>query len=322
MALRWFVPELNDTEFGAYVMNYHSRNPYLSLVQSTDTQAFSAATAVPKVRASRYFVDYPEDIRLYGLSFQTNLGGTSVGGEVSYRPNMPLQINTADLNLAAIRQIALVNGVPTPVSPVFVGGEQTPSPGALLPGYKRMPVYQTQVTATQFVDQVLGASRLTLIGEVGYNHISGLGSSDGTDVRFGRSPIWGAGQLLDAANTAPTPNTCVGTNVGLPNASNPQQRCNSHGFYTADSWGYRARASLNYSNVFAGINLTPSLAWSHDVEGFGPNFEEGVKAVSIGLDAEYASTYTASLSYTDFFGGKFNTNTDRDFVALSFGVNF
>ncbi|MOA53287.1 hypothetical protein D3C78_1767250 [compost metagenome] len=58
------------------------------------------------------------------------------------------------------------------------------------------------------------------------------------------------------------------------------------------------------------------------MEGYGPNFEEGAKAVSIGVDADYLSTYTASLSYTDFFGGDFNTNTDRDFVALSFGVNF
>ncbi|MCY1404819.1 hypothetical protein D9M71_200410 [compost metagenome] len=104
--------------------------------------------------------------------------------------------------------------------------------------------------------------------------------------------------------------------------TNPQQECNSHGFYTTDSWGYRMRAKLDYSNVFAGINLSPNLAWSHDVEGYGPNFEEGSKAVSIGVDADYLTAYTASLSYTDFFGGDFNTNTDRDFVALSFGVNF
>ena len=31
LALRWFVPEFNDTEFGAYAMNYHSRSPYLSI---------------------------------------------------------------------------------------------------------------------------------------------------------------------------------------------------------------------------------------------------------------------------------------------------
>ena len=34
------------------------------------------------------------------------------------------------------------------------------------------------------------------------------------------------------------------------------------------------------------------------------------------------NTYTASLSYTNYFDGKYSALVDRDFVALSFGVNF
>ena len=300
LALRWFVPELNDTEFGAYVMNYHSRSPYLSTLRST--VAFNPANPIPALRASRYFVDYPEDIRLYGLSFQTNVSGTSLGGEISYRPNMPLQLNNTDLAGATTgNPTALLNRI----------GYATTALGGGINGYKRMPVLQTQLSATQFFEQVMGASRLTLVGEVGYNHINGLGDADGTDVRFGRSGIFGVGVQPGAANAA-----CLST------TNNPQQECNDKGFYTSSSWGYRARARLDYPNVFAGINLAPNLAWSHDVDGNGPNFEEGLKAVSLGLDADYKNTYTASLSYTDFFGGHFNTNGDRDFVALSFGVNF
>jgi hypothetical protein len=300
LALRWFVPELNDTEFGAYVMNYHSRSPYLSTLRST--VAFNPANPIPALRASRYFVDYPEDIRLYGLSFQTNVSGTSLGGEISYRPNMPLQLNNTDLAGATTgNPTALLNRI----------GYATTALGGEINGYKRMPVLQTQLSATQFFEQVMGASRLTLVGEVGYNHINGLGDADGTDVRFGRSGIFGVGVQPGAANAA-----CLSI------TNNPQQECNDKGFYTSSSWGYRARARLDYPNVFAGINLAPNLAWSHDVDGNGPNFEEGLKAISLGLDADYKNTYTASLSYTDFFGGHFNTNGDRDFVALSFGVNF
>ena len=51
-------------------------------------------------------------------------------------------------------------------------------------------------------------------------------------------------------------------------------------------------------------------------------FNEGAKAISIGLDAEYQNTYTTSLSYTNFFGGDYNTLVDRDFLAVSFGVSF
>ncbi|MCY1396171.1 hypothetical protein D9M68_527760 [compost metagenome] len=141
---------------------------------------------------------------------------------------------------------------------------------------------------------------------MGYNRINGLGDADGSDLRFGRSPVYGAG---------PTPGVACVPSV-------PQQECSGHGFYTTDSWGYRARGRLDYSNVIAGINLSPTLAWSHDVDGWGPNFEEGAKAVSLGVEAEYLNTYTASLSYTDFFGGDFNTQVDRDFVALSLGVSF
>jgi hypothetical protein len=300
LALRWFVPEFNDTEFGAYMLNYHSRSPYLSTLRST--VAFNPANPVPALRASRYFVDYPEDIRLYGLSFQTNVAGTSLGGEISYRPNMPLQLNNTDLAGATTgNPAALLNRI----------GYATTELGGEINGYKRMPVLQTQLSATQFFEQVLGASRLTLVGEVGYNRINGLGEADGTDLRFGRSGIFGVGVQPGAAN-----NACLNT------TNNPQQECNDKGFYTTDSWGYRARARLDYPNVFAGINLAPNLAWSHDVDGNGPNFEEGLKAVSLGVDADYKNTYTASLSYTDFFGGHFNTNGDRDFVALSFGVNF
>ena len=51
-------------------------------------------------------------------------------------------------------------------------------------------------------------------------------------------------------------------------------------------------------------------------------FTEGAKAVSLGLEAEYQNTYTANLAVTEFFGGKYNTSVDRDFVSLSFGMNF
>ncbi|MDT4844186.1 hypothetical protein FQZ97_781360 [compost metagenome] len=299
MALRWFLPELNDTEFGAYYMNYHSRNPFINMVATTGAAGPSPVALLNVINNTHYFVDYPEDIRLYGLSVQTNVSGTSLGGELSYRPNQPLQLSSPDFIGASL-------GRPTPL---LITGFERFVPGEEMTSYKRMPVLQAQLTATHFIDQIWGASRLTLVGEVGYNRINGLGGTDGDDLRFGRSPVFGAGP-----STSPG-NPCVPSTT-------TNAKCSPHGFYTTSSWGYRARAKLDYPNVIAGINLSPNLAWSHDVDGWGPNFEEGSKAVSIGLDADYLNTYTASLAYTDFFGGDFNTNIDRDFVALSFGVNF
>ncbi|MES2821604.1 MAG: DUF1302 domain-containing protein [Pseudomonadota bacterium] len=295
VALRWFAEQV-DTEFGLYTLNYHSRGPVFSSIRTTkpDFAAF-----IPGAPNARYFVEYPEDIRLYGMSFQTNVGGTALAGELSYRPNMPMQINSSDISFGALG---------LPFNPVFESGHAQNVSGADIHGYERKPFTQAQVSAVHFIDRVLGASRLTLAGEVGYNHISGIRDDIG-ELRFGRDPIYGPGEFS-------APGTC-----GAFNSANPDE-CQGEGFYTSNSWGYRLRASADYSNVFAGVNLSPNVAWSHDVEGYGPNFNEGSKAVSVGLNADYQNTYNASLSYTDFFGGDYNTTTDRDFVALSFGVNF
>jgi hypothetical protein len=289
VALRWLAESLNNTEFGLYALNYHSRGPVFSTISAT----------TPSPTSARYFLEYPEDIRLYGLSFQTNVGGTALSGEVSYRPNMPLPINSTDVVSASLGQ---------PFSPLFQSGHAQNTSGSDIHGYERKPFTQAQVTAIHFIDRVLGASRLVLVGEVGYNHIGGIKDSP-SELRFGRDPIFGAGEFS-------VPGACAALN-----AANPDE-CQGDGFFTSNSWGYRLRASADYSNVIAGINLTPSVAWSHDVDGWGPNFNEGSKAISVGLNADYLSTYNASLSYTDFFGGEYNTITDRDFVALSFGVNF
>ncbi|MFU2325443.1 DUF1302 domain-containing protein [Pseudomonas sp. NFX98] len=317
-----------DTEFGAYFMNYHSRAPIFSAT-GAPASTFAGVAALPaQLRAlaplivagnSSYFVEYPEDIRLYGLSFSTTLPtGTAWSGEVSYRPNAPVQLNSTDILFAGVRPLG---GALTNASLLSA------PPGSDLHGYRRKEVTQFQTTLTHFFDQVMGASRLTLVGEVGVTHVGGLEST--SDVRYGRDPVYGPGELpaTGGQNTCQALNTSTiaGAGPGTP-TNNLNRNCNDEGFTTATSWGYRGRAIWEYNDVFAGVNLKPNVAWSHDVEGYSPgpggNFEEGRKAVSLGLDAEYQNTYTASLAYTNFFDGKYTTVDDRDFVALSFGVNF
>lgn len=297
VALRWFAEQLNNTEFGLYALNYHSRTPIVSTVVGSAPFAVDPATGEA---SAKYFAEYPEDIRLYGLSFSTTVGSTALSGEVSHRPNMPLQLNTTDLVLGAVAPLGFLG------NPVFTSGHASAAAGEEIRGYVRKPFTQAQVTAVQFIDRVMGADRLTLIGEVGYSHIGDINQSE---LRFGRDVAFGNGEV---------PGGFCATAL---NTSNPDQ-CNDKGFYTSTSWGYSTRAVLDYQSVIAGVNLKPNLAWSHDVDGYGPTFNEGNKAISLGLDADYQNTYTASLSYTDFFGGEYNTNIDRDFVALSVGVNF
>ncbi|HEY0287561.1 MAG TPA: DUF1302 domain-containing protein [Pseudomonas sp.] len=319
-----------DTEFGGYFMNYHSRLPIFS-GRGGPASAYSPAglvgglvgngvpaniavglapTLLPVVVAgnSSYYVEYPEDIRLFGLSFSTTLStGTAWSGEVSYRPNAPVQLNTTDILYSGLSplnpNVSLLQGAPNT--------DQA--------GYRRKEITQAQTTLTHFFDQVMGAERLTVVGEVGWTHVGGLEST--SKLRYGRDPSYGPGPL--PGGQCQTLN--AGTLAGAAQ-NNLTRYCENDGFTTTDSWGYRARAIWDYNSVFAGINLKPSIAWSHDVSGYSPgpggNFEEGRKAISLGLDAEYQNTYTANLSYTNFFDGKYTTVDDRDFVALSFGMNF
>ena len=299
-ALRWMG---DDAEYAAYFMNYHSRTPNLSMqnagaadINRARTVAGGALAQPILLGRGSYFLEYPEDIRLYGLSFSTSLPtGTAWQGEISYRPNMPVQINTTDMTgklATTVAGAAATGGLAGALAQA----------DAISRGYNRKEVTQVQTTFTHFFDQVMGADRVTLVGEIGATHIGGLESKD--QLRYGRDSIYGSPYGTSASNIASA------------------NEYGYHGFFTNTSWGYRARAVWDYSNVIAGINLKPNVSWSHDVDGYGPVFNEGSKAVSIGVDAEYRNTYTASLSYTDFFGGDYNPITDRDFLAFSVGVNF
>lgn len=295
-ALRW---QTDTTEYGFFVMNYHSRVPFLAYQAPgmnlygdlnnilgtamgngvTDPGALEGLLAATVFGNANYYMDYPEDIRLYGVSFATTLPtGTAWSGELSYRPNAPVALNAADMLVGTLAPYD------ASLSNIQV------APDGKVRGYNRKEVTQIQSTLIHTLDQVLGAEQLVLVGEAAFTHVGGLESQ--RKARYGRDTVFGDTR--------------------------------SAGYATKNSWGYRASASLEYSNVFAGVNLEPNLSWSHDVYGYGPNdnFIENSKAISVGLDANYLTNYTASLSYTNFFGGRYNTEVDRDFVALSFAVNF
>lgn len=322
LALRWYAAEL-DSEFGAYAVNYHSRQPYVSSITSPNTTnvgfgpQLCANLGIPtagcptflasangqqligayRLGTAKYFVDYPEDIRLYGLSFSTMLStGTSLSGELSYRPNLPLQLNSADQTVAATGNRA--------TTPLYSSGAYGIANNNTFNGYQRKAVTQAQVTALHAFDGVMGASRVSLVGEVGVTHIGDLEGKDG--LRYGRSTVYGQGTIY------PDNSLCRGA------------YCNDDGFATTNSWGYRMRAMWDYNDLVPGFEIRPNLTWSHDVKGYGPEpgFNEGSKAIVVGVDTSYLSTYSLSLSYTNFFGGDYNMNTDRDYAALSFGVSF
>ena len=321
VAIRYFAEQLAGSEFGIYYMNYHSRTPFLGGFTSSNPQLGGPPDAPfipgdPLGGNPQYFAEFPEDIKLYGASFATNLAGFAVSGEISYRPDYPVQINTTEILTAALGYAPYSTVTPIVLAAGF---------GAPVSGFDRLPFTQAQVTFVRFFDQVLGASRLTLAAEVGGNWVGSL--PEQSVQRYGRNPIYGMGYFEPLQ--LPVPGqvlTCADGNalLGLAPANSNAVNCTSDGYVTDSSWGYRLRASLTYNDAFAGINLTPNFAWSHDVDGYSPNtnFGEGQKALTLGLTAEYLNRYTGDLSYTSFSGGDYNTIEDRDFLSFSVSVSF
>ena len=341
VSFRYFAEQLAGSEFGIYYMNYHSRVPYLGGFTSSNSLVPDAAIPPPVLAAltaalgprprpfipgdvlggnPEYFAEFPEDIELYGVSFATNLLGFAVSGEVSYRPDFPVQINTTEILQGAVGLAPW-----STVTPIVVAA----GPGVAVSGYDELPVTQAQVTFIRFFERVLGASRLSFAAEIGANWVGSL--PEQSVQRYGRSPIFGMGFFEPIPLPSPPlpPGqfiTCEAGNAlaGVAPPNTNARNCSTEGYVTDSSWGYRIRGSLTYNDVFAGVNLTPSLAWSHDVSGYSPNsnFTEDAKALSVALQAEYLNRYTASLAYTTFSGGDYNTIQDRDFLSLSLSVSF
>ena len=56
--------------------------------------------AVP-LDTAKIQLEYPEDLQMFGIDFTTTFGDYSFQGEISYRPNVPLQVALVDLAFAA-----------------------------------------------------------------------------------------------------------------------------------------------------------------------------------------------------------------------------
>ena len=351
-ALRYMAEDLGDTEFGVYAMNIHSRAPSVSGITSSlstqqladiETNFGSDVATAQRIANTHYYVSYEEDIVLMGLSFAANVGSMALSGELSHKKDVPIQINGPTLitamlygnyaddkatgaaaqaaGAAAQAAGAALQGDPTNTTlqanltaaqntladaqaayGVAVANNNEMDALALnadantqIDGFRLFDVSQVQMTAIQFFDQVAGASRVTLIAEAAVTYVHGF--DEDSSLKFGRSDIFGHPNVTD-----------------------------NDGFVTETSYGYRARVSADYTDVFAGINLKPMLSWSDDVKGYAPQpggaFQEGQQSLGLSVQADYLSMYNAAISYTQYMGGDYSTVSDRDFASISMGVQF
>ena len=381
LALRYLAEELNDTEFGFYFVNYHSRLPLVSahtgsregiqaglatagaigrpdsatsmaigaLVTPGVTQAVTqqitrtvaervppgtpqsiidrlvaAELAKPETRqiihrqvgqqvASRikpiasvlaldrygktgqYFIEYPEDIQLFGLSFNTLLGasGWALQGEYSFRRDAPLQKAERVVFAEGLAPIlrTLIPDRPDYVAPQDIPAYLAAYRPARIQGYIERDVSQIQATATKVFGPAMGADSLVFLTEVALMHVHDMPDKITSPLE---SPAGGVLAPSDADADA-------------------------------TSWGYRLAARLDYNNAIGAVNLYPYTQFLHDVSGNSPSpsgpFVDGRTALTIGVRADYLSRWQADLGYTRYAGDG-NELSDRDFVSASVKYSF
>jgi hypothetical protein len=292
--------------FGAHYANYHSRRFSPTAIKSTrPAGAPPLIPGDPDGRNVRYFIEYPEDVRVFGLTWaaaeQPAAGADrtwrprwGLYAEYTYRPNQTILLGSTDLFNAFAS-----NTEPTQLR---ADANATP-PGGIYPGYDRRRISQFLLSGRTLVDPLLGGTAV-LSGETGFKYIHDL--PDVNVRRYGRSDVYGLGPV----------------NGVCPAGATPKQ-CSNDGFATAFSWGYRARASVRYPGAIGDVALIPTMTFQHDVKGFAHDlvFLEARKAAVLSLRAELKQLFVEA-GWTAIWGGDYNANKDRDFYSLTAGLKF
>jgi hypothetical protein len=283
-----------------------------------DAQAIAASPAIQGLRrqafltaaaTGQYVVDFPDDIHLFGASFNTSVKGIAVQGEITYRDNQPLQVDDVELLFAALSAMDDRTSLSSPQYGLNNQlGDYKGQFGTYVPGYRREKVWTGQMTATWAGRGILGAQQTTVVGEVGFVNAN-LPSKD--TLRFDAPGTYRSGSQTAMTNTG---NGAAGADP-------------ASAFADKFSWGYQVVGRLDYPNLFAGINTAPLLAFAQDVSGNTPlplgNFVEGRKTITVGADFTFQNAWAFELRYVNFFGaGRFNLLSDRDYVSATVKYSF
>jgi hypothetical protein len=285
---------------------------------------------------------FPTDIKMLGLSFNTEIGatGTALQGEMAYRHNVPLQLHVPELIYASLSPfetgIAQLLGEPTTGPGNCHPASATPITGCnqfglyglgqTVQGYELKDTWHFDVTATQVFANVLKASQAVLILEAGADYVPGL-----EDKYTGGPQGFGLRYDGPGANLSGNPN--LGGYPEFPAVSGhcvlPGFQCVEPGsaFPTSFAWGYVVAGRLEYDNVIGNWNLLPHATWSQDLTGVSPGpggtFVAGRYAGTVGVTASVRQRWDLDVSYTHYGGaGQYNLLGDRDFLAASVKFSF
>jgi hypothetical protein len=304
-----------DTELGFYYANISSRTPVVS--GRTGSVALAAPVA-PALNALAIhsalgltpftgFWSYPKDMEVFGVSAATNVGGWSIGGELSVIPDYPAQINANDLLNGALAGFGPMGQTATAAT--------LRGPGNEVRGYRPLQKSQLQINGIKVLPRMMGSSQSVFVGELAVQQAD-VGNTF-TGLRYGRAFIFGAGAHED--NTG---NLCLNGSALNPSVDG----CKNDGFVTKNSWGYRMRLGLEYPG-FMGTSATfyPTISFSHDVKGYSVDNQFIEDRQTLGLSGRWNinKVHNVEVSYVRYGDqAKYDPFRDRDFYSLVLSTTF
>ncbi|MEP5568864.1 MAG: DUF1302 domain-containing protein [Halioglobus sp.] len=326
VTLQSILPKLNDSKFALHFARYHSSFPSFGIVtppvssytkyseqaigkleqelrregvgpvKRSTVASLTQLSAVLKEAA--FFTQYPEDIDMLGLSFNTTTlrTGTAFFAEVAHHFDAPVALHSGDLLATILPNSSRDDPLPpVDLSSITLKEISDDYANKRVDAFVELDKTFSLIGATQLFGPRLGASQTALNIELAWLH------------------IWDAPDPDDIYMSAPG---LAVTDFGPSDL-----------FATENSWGYRLGGGLVYNNVFGGVNLRPRLLWAHDVDGISPvgagPFLEGRKALTLGLEAEYLARLKVDVAYTEYSGaGQANLINDRDNISLSIRYDF
>ena len=317
LAYRYFAEGLNGTEFALYYTRTHARTPIVGArLNNVQSGLGGGAGAVPLIiDTAEYQMAYAEDQDMFGASFNTAVGNVSFAGEVAYRPKRAIINEGGDNLIAALAgaagQAALTGQsvtladltghcVRAEMGGSCLSGGTEVQDGQLYYFYDEVESYNGSLVSIFNLGPTFGSDGLVALLELGVEHIEGLENPD-----------------LEYNSTA----AILDSEAQILSPDDPNKY-----YMDPTSWGYRAVLKADYSNVFAGISMSPSVRFAHDVNGNSPiggNFLEDRKAATLGVNFVYLNNLEVGMSATSFWGANYsNKLSDRNNASVSVKYSF
>lgn len=315
---------LGGTELSLYAMNIHSRLPYLSVDAADETcidtstdpngalvnnlnpcsgQQNPLADTFP-IDSVQPFLDYPEDIRIFGFSGTTNVGNWSLAGEISYSPNQPAQVSFADVLYAGLqpafpdtpdnydpgRQLDGENAILLPTDRIAIPDYletqyrgNTVQAGDTIRGFERLKVGQFNMTGIRAFggSNPINADQILFVGEVAVLHVFDMPDLDELQFEGATTRQTHFSQGASEFDPARDGGIAAGSPAAQANCPDPSAGCRPIGptdrinperadeddFADDLAMGYRMRVTADYNDAILGWAITPGFEFFHDAYG-------------------------------------------------------